>query len=215
MFLMPMENRFDQTQYPLTAKNGLGRSKLTYIISVIIALTLSATLLFGYWYLRRQHAERAEAQLKSQAVVSKPALQPSVEIIENDAMLKGSQAIVSGNLVNISTATLSNLILEFELRRRKDGVLESREIAVTPDKIEPNQQGKYTLVLPRDYSTAKIKRLASGAGSNELGFKTTPGLQRPPEPPPQTVKTIIIKRPANKGQANDFINTPDTPAKVP
>ena len=138
---------------------------------------------------------------------------PSVQIIENDAMLKGSQAVVSGSVVNISTATLSNLNLEFELRRRKDGAIEPRVVAVAPSQIEPNQQGKYSLVVPRDYSSAKIKRLASS--STDLGFKTAPGLPRPPEPPPHTVKTIIIKRPPNKNAGGEFINTPDTPARVP
>jgi hypothetical protein len=210
-----MENRLDSTQNSLTPRNVFGRSKLTYFIAVLIALTLSVALLFGYLYLRRQHAGLADAQVKSVAVVSKPALPTSVEIIENDAMLKGSQAVVSGIVNNLSTSPLSNLILEFELRRRKDGGLESREIIVAPARIEPHQQGKYSLVLPRDFSAAKIKRLASDGGSNDLGFKTTPGLQRPPEPPPQTVRTIIIKRPPSKGQSDDFINTPDTPARVP
>ena len=210
-----MENRLPPTQNSLSPQNGFGRSKLTYLISFLIALTFSVALLFGYWYLRRQHALRADTQVKSTVVDSKPALPTSVEIIENDAMLKGSQAIVSGIVNNLSTETLSNLILEFELRRRKDGSLESREVIVAPTKIEPQQQGKYSLVLPRDYSAAKIKRLARDSGSSELGFKTTPGLQRPPEPPPQTVKTIIVKRPSSKNQSDDFINTPDTPARIP
>lgn len=210
-----MENRLDSTQNSISRRNVFGQSKLTYFISVLIALTFSVALLFGYWYLRRQHAGLADTGVKSVAIASKPALPTSVEIIENDAMLKGSQAVVSGIVNNLSTAPLSNLILEFELRRRKDGGVESRQVIIAPATIEPHQQGKYSLILPRDFSTAKIKRLASDAGVNELGFKTTPGLQRPPEPPPQTVKTIIIKRPPSKGQSDDFINTPDTPARVP
>ena len=210
---MPMENRLDPTPYSTTPTTTNVRSISTYIISVLVALLIGANLLIGYLYLQRRNAQRASVQSTTKAIANPPALQPSVQIIENDAMLKGSQAVVSGIVVNISTAPLSNLNLEFELRRRKDGALESRVATITPGQIEPNQQGKYSLVVPRDYSSAKIKRLASN--SIDLGFKTAPGLPRPPEPPPQTVKTIIVKRPPNKNAGGDFINTPDTPAKVP
>ncbi len=191
------------------------RSPLFFIISIVCAFALTAALLTGYWFLRQRHAERSRIQTQTQSAESPPPLPPSAQIIENDAMLKGSQAIVSGQVLNISSDTLSDLSIEFELKRRKDGTLETREVIIEPKKIEPQQQGKYSLTLPRDFSSAQIKRLMGGSGSTNLVFKTAQGLQRPPEPPPQTVKTIIVKRPATKNNGDEFINTPENPAKVP
>ncbi len=45
-------------------------------------------------------------------------------------------------------------------------------------------------------------------------LKAAPGIPRPVEPPHEP-KTIIVNRPSAPKQGEEFINTPDNPAKIP
>jgi hypothetical protein len=191
------------------------RSPLFLIISAFCALAVTGGLLAGYMYLQRRHAERTRATQQAMATPEKPpAIPPQAQIYEDEAMLKGAQAIIGGTVRNISNQTLADLSVELELTRRQDGSNEQRILPLEPKNLAPDQQGRFSLsVLKRDYRSAHVVRLKSGAGSAEVAFKTAPGAQRPPERTPDT--TVIVNQSApRKNTGEEFINTPDNPATI-
>ncbi|HEY6190143.1 MAG TPA: hypothetical protein VIW80_21005 [Pyrinomonadaceae bacterium] len=192
------------------------RSPVTLIAAVICALAITGALFAGYLYLRRRHAQNELARQQAQTTqTSKPTGPPLLQVYEDDALIKGSQAMIGGTVVNISSENLTDLTVELELHQRKGGNKETRSLPVTPKDLTPNQQGRYTIsVLSRDYSYARLVRIKSSARPTEIVFKTAQGAQRPPEPPPQS-KTVIVPRPAPRKGEEEFINTPDKPARVP
>ena len=193
------------------------RSPLTLIIALICALAITAGLFAGYMFLRRRHAENERAQQQAQAPSeAKPTGPPLLQVYQDDAMLKGGQATISGTVVNISTETIKDLTVELELRRRKNATTEIRSVPLNPSDLTPEQQGRYVLtVLTRDYSNTRLVRIKSSTRSTDIVFKTAPGAQRPPELPPQTNRTIIVPKPSPRKGEEEFINTPDNPARVP
>jgi hypothetical protein len=128
---------------------------------------------------------------------------------------KGSQAIVSGTIRNISNEKLTNLTVEVELTHRKDGSTEVRSLDLEPKDLGPTQEGRYSLTLTGDYRSIKLLRLKSGPQAEQIGFKTAPGAKRPLERAPETTRTIIIERPSAPKQGEEFINTPDNPSRIP
>jgi hypothetical protein len=193
-----------------------GRSPLVMVIAVISALAVTGGLFAGYMYLKKRHADQVNAQRQAQmATASKPAAPPVLQVFVDDAMLKGSQTIIGGTLLNISREDISDLSVELELRSRKGGNIETRAVSVEPKDLAPNQQGRYILkVATQDYSHARLLRIKSGSRPDEVAFKAMPGAQRPPEVIKPEVKTIIVKQPPKRSNGEEFINTPDTPAKI-
>jgi hypothetical protein len=194
-----------------------GRSPLVMVVAIIAALALTGSLFAGYMFLKRRHAAQVNAQRQAEtaAAATKPAAPPELQVFVDDAMLKGSQTVIGGTLLNISRETISDLSVELELRPRKGGSPETRPVTVEPKDLAPNQQGRYSLKLAtQDYSHARLLRITSGARTEEVAFKTAPGAQRPPEVIKPEVKTIIVKPPPKRSNGEEFINTPDTPAKI-
>ncbi len=193
------------------------RSPLFFIVAVLIGLALTAGLLGGYFYLRSRHAAETLAQQQQQqqqAAPAKPVAPPELKIFEDQAMIKGRQVVIAGTAQNISNAPLADLSVELELIRRSDNSTETRSLPLVPKDLAQNEQGRYSLtVLSRDWKKARVLRVRSGSRSNDVAFTTAPGAQRPPGPPQQTPKTIIVNRP--KTGNDGFINTPDNPVKVP
>src|SRR2546423_6785274 len=187
-------------------------SPVPLVLSLIAALLITAALLSGYLYLRKKHqAEILATQQAQQQPVQAP---PKAEIVENEALLKGSQAIISGSVRNISQEPLADLSLELELKRRAGGDSEIRTVQIAPDDLAPNEQGDYALSLDsHSYSGAKVLRLRSGSQSSPLVFRTLPGNPRPPERIEHS-NTIVIVKPSPR-HGNEFINTPDNPSRVP
>jgi hypothetical protein len=82
--------------------------------------------------------------------------------------------------------------------------------------LEPGKKGKFSLkVLSDEWSSTRVVGLRSGARpQEEVAFKAQPGAKRPPEKIKDNI--IIVKTPAQKKSGDsEFINTPDTPYKVP
>jgi hypothetical protein len=125
-------------------------------------------------------------------------------------MLEGDQTVIGGTVKNISSEGLSGLSLDLELKRRKDRSTQSTAVQVSPAQLAPQQEGHYSLRLrSADYSSARLVGLT--ANSVLLAYVTSPGKKRPPEK--LEGKTIIVSRPGPaKGE---FINTPDSPGRVP
>lgn len=205
----------DQFSEPDNTEMGRGGLSIVKIVSILIALAITGALLIGYLIWRKQHEEKIAFEQASQM---KPALQPAlpakVQIFMDEAVRKGSQAVVTGTVHNISNENLSNLSLEVELTHRKDGSTEVLSVETEPKDLGPNQDGKYTLTLTGDYRSIKIIRVKTGAQPEEIGFKTAPGAKRPAERPTE-IRTVIINRPPQSKHGEEFINTPDNPAKVP
>ena len=191
-----------------------GRSSLIKIVSILLALAVTATLLVGFMFWRKRHAESVGAEARPQAKTARPALPAKVQVYMDEAVRKGQQAIVTGTVHNISGGALSNITLEVELTRRKDASTEVRSMGVEPRELAPDQKGRYELRLTGDYSSIKILSIKSGPDASEIGFKKDAGARRPLEPPHEP-KTIIVDRPAAPKQGEEFINTPDNPARIP
>ncbi len=128
-----------------------GRSPLVMVAAVVCALALTGGLFLGYMFLKKRHAEQVNAQVAAQraaaqaAQASKPTGPPVLQVFVDDAMLKGSQTVIGGTLLNISQETLSDLSVELELRTRKGGQAETRAVAVEPKDLAPQQQGRYSI----------------------------------------------------------------------
>lgn len=193
------------------------RSTLTLVVALICALAITAALFGGYFYLRLRHAENERAQQQAQAPpATKTAGPPLLQIYQDDAMLKGGKATISGTVVNISTETLKDIAVELELRRRSNAATEIRSVPLTPNELTPDGQGRYVLtVLTREFSNTRLVRIKSSSHPTDIAFKTAPGAQRPPELPPQTNRTIIVPKPTPRKGEEEFINSPDDPARVP
>lgn len=141
---------------------------------------------------------------------------PEANIFVDEPMLAKPYAIIGGAVENIGAQKLEKLSVEIELRRRADGSLEKREIPVEPLDLEPGKKGKFALkVLSDEWSGSRVLRLRSaGRPQEEVAFKAQPGAKRPPEKIKGNV--VVVKTPTQKKSGDsDFINTPDTPYKVP
>lgn len=193
------------------------RSPLTLIVALLCALAITGLLFGGYIYLRRRHAARELAARQAQAApTTKPVGPPLLQVYEDDAMIKGAQALLGGMVVNISSEPLTEITVELELRRRAGGGNENRSVALTPKDLGPGERGRYELsVLTRDYSNARLVRISSKSRPADIPFKSAQGAQRPPERTPQTTRTIMVPRPAPRKGEEEFINTPDNPSRVP
>ena len=156
----------------------------------------------------------ASAQKTAQTRPAAPA--PEANIFADEAMMAKPYAIIGGAVENIGAQRLEKLSVEIELRRRADGSVERREVSVVPADLEPGGQGKFSLkVLSEEWSGSRVVGLRSGTRQpQEVAFRTQPGAKRPPEKIKPNV--VTVKTPAQKrSDGSDFINTPDTPYKVP
>ena len=141
---------------------------------------------------------------------------PEANIFVDEAMLAKPYAIIGGAVENIGSQKLENLSVEIELRRRADGSLQRREVHVEPGDLEPGKRGKFSLkVLSEEWSGSRVVKLRSASRHpEEVAFHAQPGAKRPPERVKGNV--IVAKTPTQKKAGDsEFINTPDTPYKVP
>ncbi|HVF48761.1 MAG TPA: hypothetical protein VNA19_01665 [Pyrinomonadaceae bacterium] len=162
---------------------------------------------------------RVKEEQKPQAgAQATPSATPAAEaqVYEDEAMLKGSRAVVGGTVENVSGTNLEELSVEIELKRRKDGAQETRSVQVEPQNLAPGERGRYALTVTRDWNSARLVRLKSGTrgGGATIAYSTARGALRPPEKPPEPkTKVVVVPRPRPKGE--EFINTPETADRVP
>lgn len=188
------------------------RSPIIKIVSVLLAITVTVTLLVGFLMWRKRHEESVGVQPRPQAKQAKAALPAKVQIYIDEAVRKGPEALIGGTIHNISDENLTNLSVEIELSHRKDAGTEVRALNVEPKELAPDQKGRYSMTLTGDYRSFKLLRIKSDA--DEIGFKAAPGAQRPMERAPEH-RDIIVERPSPPKKGEEFINTPDNPAKIP
>jgi hypothetical protein len=195
-----------------------GRSPFFFLIGFLLALGLTAALVGGYFYLRSRHAAQtlATEQQQKNAAAEKPLPKPEVRIFEDQAKIKGAQALLEGTVENISSAPMNDLSIELQLiPRMADARAVRRTLALTPKDLAPGERGQYSLtVLSRDYKQARVVSVKSSSRAGEIAFATAPGAQRPAGPPASNNKTVIINRPSPKNSNGDFINSPDNPTTI-
>ncbi len=180
------------------------------VVGILCALLLTSGLFGGYMYLRKRH-ERQVATAAEAARVK--ALTPRVEVLVDEATQDEKMSLLGGTLHNISNEALRNLSVELELRQRKSGRLEMRSITPEQTELAPDAKTRYGLeLLVSDYASARLVRVVAGDNRAEVPFKARQGAPRPPLPAPSG-KTVIVNRPAPRGE--QFINTPNTPGRVP
>lgn len=185
----------------------------------ICFLTVSSLTLFALWGCQRSaSAPPAGDASEPKTAQNRPAnvVTPEANVFVDEPMLAKPYAIIGGAVENIGSQRLEKLSVEIELRRRADGSLEKREIPVEPVDLEPGKKGKFALkVLSDEWGGSRVLRLRSAARpQEEVAFKAQPGAKRPPEKIKGNV--VVVKTPTQKKSGDsDFINTPDTPYKVP
>src|SRR5687768_8180251 len=165
---------------------------LRIVLGLLCAVLLSATVFGGYMYLRKRHANDTAARVLAETPPAKPIVPAKAQIFVDDAMPKGGQAVIGGTVENISGEQLSGLSVEIELRKRKDGATEIKEISLDPRDVGPGQNGRYSFtIVTRDYSSARVLGLKSSTLQAQVPFKTLPGADRPLEKTPDG-KTIVV-----------------------
>jgi len=184
------------------------RSPVIKILGVILALALTAGVFAGYTYLRNKHAQEA-APKASQSVPAEPKRPPQAMITIDDAMLRGGKTVLGGSVKNTSNQKLGPLFVELELKRRKDGGLDKKLVALEPSEIAPQQESRYSVELnTQDYGSARVSALKVEGVMQPLAYSTSQGRKRRLES-----KTITVdKRPAKR---DEFLNTADNPARIP
>src|SRR5436305_5566020 len=191
-----------------------GQSPVVKIVSILAAVIVTAGLLIGYLIWRKNQAEQVTPEQQSQTKPLRPALPLKAQVFMDDAIRKDSKVTISGTVQNVSNEKLSDVVVDLELTHRKDAGTDIQSLKTEPNDLGPTESGKYSLTLTGDYRSIKLLRIKTGAQAEEVGFKSAQGAKRPAEHPPET-KTIIVNTPSTPKKGDDFINTPDNPAKIP
>ncbi len=178
------------------------------LLAGLAALLITALVFAGYALLRKRHAGSLVSSQQA-TTATKP---PQALIIIDEALLQGGKTTIGGVVRNTSSEKLEGLAVELELRRRKDAGIETRSITLAPANLDSQQEGRYVLELKaQDYSSARLVALKAGPNSLPLPYATAQGQKRPLER--LEGKTIIVGRPSGKG--GEFLNSPESPARVP
>jgi hypothetical protein len=185
------------------------RSILPMVLAGVAALLITGLVFAGYTLLRKRHVDSGLASnAPAPAEQAKP---PKALVIVDEALLKNGQTMLGGAVKNTSNEKLEDLVVELELKRRKDASIETQLVSLSPATLEPQQEGRYVVVLKaQDYSSAHLSGLKSGASKTDLAYTTAAGQKRPLER--LEPKTIIVNKPSKGGE---FLNSPDNPARVP
>ena len=190
-----------------------GRSTGLKLLAILCALLITGALLVGYALMRKRHAQTTIASAVAVDTPDHaPKGPPKVQIIVDEPLLRGSETIIGGQVKNISGATLSGLGIRLELRQRKGGELVESLISVEPSTLEPDQEGGYSVKMPaHEYASVRLIGLTGDPNSKPLAYSSLHGKQRPPER--IEPKTIVVTKRSSK--RDDFLNSPDNPARVP
>lgn len=190
------------------------QSRSVAVLGILAAVVFTALVFAGYSLLRRRHQQRViESQTARVPRSTEPTGPAKVQILVDEALLKGDQTLLGGTVKNISDETLKDLAVNLELIRRKDNGTDKITAPIEPTELGPKQDGRYSLQLhAADYLSVRLVGLTSGKSSELMAYVAGPGQKRPPEKIPPG-KTIIVARPSSS--KGGFLNTPDTPGKVP
>ena len=181
------------------------------LVAFVCALALAAALLGGLMFFRKRQQDRLSAARQAEQAAHAIA-PPEAQVFQDEVRLKGADAVVSGTVRNNSGAPLEGLTVEIPLKARASQSVARQTVQVSPSSLQPGEEGHYSLQVPSsDWSGAQIVRLHSAARNADIAFKPELGEKRPLDRPPDRV--IVEPRPRRKG--DDFLNTPDTPIRIP
>jgi uncharacterized iron-regulated membrane protein len=179
------------------------------IAAAVSALLITALVFVGYAYLRKRQAQSAAPY--QQAAAAQPKASPQALIVVDEALLQGANTVLGGSIRNISNEKLSGLSVELEVKRRKDGTAEKKQVPLSPADLDASQEGRYALQLKaQEYVSARVVALHSGSEAT-VPYTLAQGQKRPPER--LDSKTIKVDKPS--GKRSEFLNAPDHPARVP
>ncbi len=171
-----------------------------FLIFFIPLLLLVAALACVFLYVPALR-EKIPPRLASALRIRQAATTPVATLQEYRVSVdpKENMATISGSVTNISEEPLTDLQVEIVLFRREDiRQTETRNIALTPAQINPNQTATYELkVSARSYQQMKVTKLLSGQTQLVIKKlepidKATPSdyetLQKSPQPPQESKK---------------------------
>jgi hypothetical protein len=182
------------------------------LFGVVCAVAITALLLVGYAFIRRFNSQQILAnQTPPPTTDNGPKGPPVAHILVDQPSLEKGMTRIGGIVKNTSPSELNGLAIALQLHRRKDGSSEEKLVPVEPGKLQPLEEGAYSLILPAsDYGSITLVGLRANPEAKLVAFTTAPGKPRTPER--LEPRTIIVKRPGHDGE---FINTPDNPTRVP
>jgi len=182
------------------------------LLAMVCAVAVTAILLVGYGFVRKYHAQKVLAENTPPPVVDAGPKGPALAhvVLDEPSIAKGMTTI-GGVVKNISKQDLTGVYVVIELRRRKDGGLEQNILPVTPGQLQPEQEGSYSVTLPaQNFASIRLAGLKADPQSTLIAYSSSQGKKRTPER--LEPKTIVMKR---AGKPGEFINTPDTPGRIP
>jgi hypothetical protein len=205
---MDILNQLETQPIPLEEEEKRHTRRL--LVGVLCALLVTGLVLGGYLFLRKRH----ERQVAATEVLEVKKNSPKVEVLVDDAVVKGKTTTLSGTVHNISPETLQNIAVELALRRRVGSGIETRVVVTDAAVLPPDGRARYSLeVATQDYSTSTFMRVIGGNDRTPVAFKAMPGNAAPPMESPAS-KTVVVDKP-NSGKRDEFINTPNNPGRVP
>jgi hypothetical protein len=205
---MDILNQLETQPIPLEEEEKRHTRRL--LVGLLCAVVVTGLVLGGYLFLRKRH-ERQIAAAEAQEVRKNS---PKVEVLVDDAVVKGKTTTLSGTVHNISPETLQNIAVELALRRRVGSGIETRVVATDVAVLPPDGRARYSLeVATQDYSTSTFTRVLGGNDRASVAFKAMPGNTAPPMESPGS-KTVVVGKPSS-GKRDEFINTPNNPGRVP
>jgi hypothetical protein len=132
-------------------------------------------------------------------------------VVVDEPTLEKGFTVIGGVVKNTSDRELSSVSVVIELRRRKDGGLEEQALPVTPESLKPQEEGVYSMrAHAQDFASIRLAALKADPEATQIVYTSAQGKKRPPER--FEPKTIVVKR---SGKPGEFINTPETPGRVP
>jgi hypothetical protein len=192
------------------------RSGKTFYVGLLIALLITAGVGVGMMLLQRRNATRlAEKQKAAEQTVEKPKPKPELQVLLDESIVKAGKASVSGTVKNLSPNPVAGVSLELQLIQRKDGSTVVRSIDPAPADLAPNGEAKFSMTVSQhDFRTWRVSRVVSHTGNREIAFVTDDGVARPKEGPMTGTQTVAGRGSGSRTDGG-FINTPDTPERVP
>ena len=205
---MDILNQLETQPIPLEEEEKRHTRRL--LVGLLCAVLLTGLVLGGYIFLRKRH----ERQVAAAQAVEVRKNSPKVEVLVDDAVVKGKTTTLSGTVHNISPETLQNIAVELALRRRVGSGIETRVVVTDAAVLPPDGRARYSLeVATQDYSTSTFMRVIGGNDRTPVAFKAMPGNPAPPMDSPAS-KTVVVDKPSS-GKRDEFINTPNNPGRVP
>ena len=205
---MDILNQLETQPIPLEEEEKRHTRRL--LVGVLCALVITGLVFGGYLFLRKRH----ERQVAATEALEVKKNSPKVEVLVDDAVVKGKTTTLSGTVHNISPETLQNIAVELALRRRVGSGIETRVVVTDAAVLPPDGRARYSLeVATQDYSTSTFMRVLGGNDRTPVAFKAMPGNAAPPMESPAS-KTVVVDKPSS-GKRDEFINTPNNPGRIP